>query len=198
MDISSCHLILLFLLLRNRFSFFLFNILQVIIYITHFTRVILYIIWQTTFLDQVPTWFSPTDAAAAEAFFEGRARVPWPLWWGPLGAWSFFTVCVFIASLSVIAVLQRQWIANERLSFPFAQIPLEIDIRPQSGRRGSSLPPEAAKPEGADQSASPPALRAPLRRLRETTPSPKRRWLAAGGSASSTSYHLGLLWKKLK
>ncbi|MCJ7822878.1 MAG: hypothetical protein MUQ26_07375, partial [Armatimonadetes bacterium] len=79
------------------------------------------VIWQTTFLDQVPTWLAPTDPAAAEAFFEGRAPVPWHLWWGPLGAWSFFTICLFIASLSVIAILQRQWVTNERLSFPIAQ-----------------------------------------------------------------------------
>jgi hypothetical protein len=97
------------------------------------------VIWQTTFLDQVPTWLAPTDPAAAEAFFEGRAPVPWQLWSVPLGAWSFFTVCLFIASLSVIAILQRQWITNERLSFPIAQVPLEIVREPRSrgaGRAG--------------------------------------------------------------
>ncbi|UCC68535.1 MAG: hypothetical protein JSV79_00955, partial [Armatimonadota bacterium] len=94
------------------------------------------VIWQTTFLDQVPTWFSPTDAAAAEGFFEGHAEVPWSLWWAPLGAWSFFTVCLFVASVSVVAILQRQWVTNERLSFPIAQVPLEIVREPGGSRQG--------------------------------------------------------------
>ncbi len=94
-----------------------------------------HVIWQTAFLDQVPTWFAPTDMIAAEGFFEGRAQVPWSLWWTPLGAWAFFTICLFIASLSVIALLQRQWVTSERLSFPLAQVPLEL-VREPTPRQG--------------------------------------------------------------
>jgi hypothetical protein len=95
-------------------------------------------IWQTTFLQHVPTWFAPTSATAAEGFFEGRSQVPWSEWWVPLGAWSFFAVCLFAASLCLIAILQRQWISNERLSFPFAQVPLELVREGASGGNAGS------------------------------------------------------------
>lgn len=97
-----------------------------------------HVIWQTAFLDQVPTWFAPTDMLAAEGFFEGRAQVPWSLWWTPLGAWAFFTICLFIASLCVIALLQRQWVTNERLSFPLAQVPLELVREPTPRQAGAA------------------------------------------------------------
>jgi len=104
------------------------------------------LIWQTAFLDQVPAWFAPTDIAAVEGFFEGRAQVPWSLWWTPLAAWSFFTVCLFVASLCVIALLQRQWISSERLSFPLAQVPLELvrDPDPKQAGRAARIPMEWA------------------------------------------------------
>jgi hypothetical protein len=90
------------------------------------------LIWQTTFLPQVPTWFAPTDPVAAEGFFQGRAAPPWSLWWTPLSAWAGFMVALFVCALCLIALLQRQWISNERLSFPIAQVPLEMvsEVRP--------------------------------------------------------------------
>ena len=100
------------------------------------------VIWQTTFLDQVPTWMAPVDRVAAEGFFQGNAAVPWALWWVPLAAWSAFMVCLFVASLCVIIILQRQWISSERLSFPLAQIPLELVRDRESGKgvRSARLP----------------------------------------------------------
>ena len=84
------------------------------------------LIWQTTFMSQVPTWFAPTDPLAAEGFFQGQARVPWGLWLTPLGAWGGFMIALFLCALCIISLLQRQWIMNERLTFPLAQVPLEL------------------------------------------------------------------------
>jgi hypothetical protein len=92
--------------------------------------------WQTVFLDQIPTWFAPTDMLATEGFFEGRAPVPWELWWTPLAAWAAFAICLFVCSLCAVALLQRQWISNERLSFPIAQVPLEMVRGAEPGERG--------------------------------------------------------------
>jgi hypothetical protein len=84
------------------------------------------LIWQTTFLPQVPTWFAPTDPLAAEGFFQGQSIVPWHLWATPLAAWGGFMIALFLCAFCIIALLQRQWIMNERLSFPLAQMPLEM------------------------------------------------------------------------
>ena len=84
------------------------------------------LIWQTAFLPQVPTWFAPSDPVADENFFQGHSVVPWSLWQTPLSAWGGFMVALFVCALCLIALLQRQWITHERLSFPLAQMPLEM------------------------------------------------------------------------
>ncbi len=86
----------------------------------------IYVVWQTAFLSHVPTWFAPSDPTAAEGFFVGGASVPWALWWQPLLAWGAFMLGLFLCALCIIALLQRQWIGNERLTFPIAQVPLEM------------------------------------------------------------------------
>lgn len=93
-------------------------------------------IWRSTFMQDIPLWFSPTDPGAVETFFTGRSAVPWSLWLVPLAAWSSFMVCLFVAVFCVLCLVQRQWITNERLSFPYAQIPLQIAQEPIAGQPG--------------------------------------------------------------
>lgn len=94
--------------------------------------------WETTFLQHVPTWFSPADPEAVEGYFQGGMAVPWSLWLRPLAAWSSFMVALFLSTLFLMVLLRRQWITHERLSFPLAQVPLEVV---QEGRgRGARLP----------------------------------------------------------
>jgi hypothetical protein len=95
--------------------------------------------WGQTFLSYIPLWFAPTDGTAITQFFEGQGRVPWSLWFGPLAAWSAFLVALFIATLCLMAIVQRQWITSERLSFPLAQIPLEM-VQEKGARGTGGLP----------------------------------------------------------
>ncbi len=92
--------------------------------------------WQTTFLHHMPSWFSVTDAAAVDAYFEGGASVPWSLWWAPLAAWTSFMLALYLASLFLVVLLRRQWITHERLSFPLAQIPLGVVRAAEAEGRG--------------------------------------------------------------
>lgn len=92
--------------------------------------------WETGFISLIPTWFSPTDPKAIEGFFEGRSHVPWALWWTPLLVWCGFLLCLFLATLCAVIIVQRQWITNERLSFPIAQIPLEMVREGEAGSAG--------------------------------------------------------------
>jgi hypothetical protein len=89
-------------------------------------------LWESTFFQYLPPWFAPTNADAVRRFFEGQGSVPWSVWWLPLGAWLSFLLALFFASLSLIALLQRQWVTNERLAFPLAQVPLEMVREPES------------------------------------------------------------------
>jgi hypothetical protein len=94
---------------------------------------------ETTVLPHVPVWFAPTAPAAVNGFFEGNAPVPWAAWWVPLTAWSLFLLCLFGAVVGLLGLLQRQWIVNERLSFPLAQVPLQM-VQEAPGAPAGGLP----------------------------------------------------------
>ncbi len=93
--------------------------------------------WQMIFLEHVPIWWAPTDPTAVEAFFLGGTSVPWSLWAVPLVAWSAFSIAIFVCALCLMILARRQWITNERLSFPLAQLPLELVRDSREGRSQS-------------------------------------------------------------
>ncbi|MBN1458528.1 MAG: hypothetical protein JXA57_03265 [Armatimonadetes bacterium] len=98
--------------------------------------------WETSFIPLIPTWFTPTDPITVENFFLGRAAVPWSVWLVPLAAWNSFLIAVVGASTFLVLLVQRQWISNERLSFPLAQIPLEsvTENKLATGEKVARLP----------------------------------------------------------
>ena len=81
-------------------------------------------VWESTFLRYVPSWFHPGDLSAIEGFFQGDTPVAWASWWTPLAAWGSFFLALFVASLCLMLLFRQQWVTNERLSFPIAQVPL--------------------------------------------------------------------------
>ncbi len=95
--------------------------------------------WETIFLEHVPTWWAPGDPASVEGFFlgVGGAPTPWSAWAVPLAAWAGFSIALFVCTWCLMALVQRQWIANERLSFPLAQMPLEMVRTSREGQAHS-------------------------------------------------------------
>jgi hypothetical protein len=100
-------------------------------------------LWQDTFLERIPGWLAPTDWPAVEVFYHGMGTVPWSVWWTPLAVWCSFLVALAVCSVCVMLLLQRQWITHERLTFPLAQIPLEmvVDSEGRNGRWQARLTP---------------------------------------------------------
>ncbi len=98
-------------------------------------------LWQDTFLNRIPSWLAPTDWPAVEGFYHGTGGVPWSVWWAPLLAWCSFLVALVVCSVCLMLLLQRQWITHERLTFPLAQIPLEmvVDSDTHNGGRQARL-----------------------------------------------------------
>jgi hypothetical protein len=88
--------------------------------------------WQDTYLNLIPTLLAPTDWEAVEAFYHGVSEVPWDVWWTPLTVWCSFTIALAVCSICLMLLLQRQWINHERLTFPLAQIPLEMVVESQA------------------------------------------------------------------
>lgn len=79
------------------------------------------------FLPLIPDWFGPQDRRAIVGFWTGDVyRVPWSDWIGPLVAWTILVLAAVWVMLCLSAIVQRQWIDRERLSFPLVALPLAI------------------------------------------------------------------------
>lgn len=97
--------------------------------------------WRELFFPQMKPWLvafdpgGPPGQSVARAYYEGlRAGepIPWAVWVAPVLAWSLLAGLVFFAFLCMASLLRRPWMEHERLSFPLAQLPLEM-VREESG-----------------------------------------------------------------
>jgi hypothetical protein len=78
------------------------------------------------FHENLPPWLFPKSPEALRGLFSGEAAVPWGEWLAPLFFWAIFLMAAYGAMLCLAAILSRQWISGERLTFPVAQLPLEM------------------------------------------------------------------------
>ena len=82
--------------------------------------------WAEYIHPNLPRWSIITDRTAAKWFFEGKpidAPIPWSDWIMPLfwrlslvGVVGFFGFCL-------VAILRKQWVDHERLTFPLMTLP---------------------------------------------------------------------------
>jgi hypothetical protein len=91
--------------------------------------------WARLLFPSIPRWVVPFDPHGdpkqwvTARFFEGlRAgeHVPWQFWVVPLLAWALFVGLMFWGFLCLAVLLRRQWVDNEKLTFPLVQLPLEM------------------------------------------------------------------------
>ena len=91
--------------------------------------------WEDLFFPHIKPWlipFNPERKAGqtiAVNFFERldpTDPIPWVKWLRPLLAWGGLVLLVFFAFLCLAAILRKQWIENEKLTFPLVQLPLEF------------------------------------------------------------------------
>lgn len=86
--------------------------------------------WSRTFLSHLPEWLSVTDTTVLKPLYEGNSSLyasghwrPWvlpSLWWV-----SFYAAIVWVM-MCVNALLRKQWMEHERLTFPIVQLPLAM------------------------------------------------------------------------
>lgn len=84
-----------------------------------------------TIMPHLPRWLTINDLSdSVRSFEQGHSTLyDWEnirIWLLPIGAWSLFLVSVITAMLSIVILLRRHWVENERLSYPIAQIPIII------------------------------------------------------------------------
>ena len=86
---------------------------------------------ETEKLRPLAPWFlSPNDPDVATQFFHGSATLyslrVIAAWAVPALFWSGFLLLIFWVMLCINALVRRQWIEGERLTFPLVQLPLEM------------------------------------------------------------------------
>ena len=85
--------------------------------------------WSELILPHVKKWITPTDDLALQHFFQGLPpgeAFPWRAWVAPLFWWSTFILAAYLVMICMVTILRRQWVEHERLTFPLAQLPLEM------------------------------------------------------------------------
>lgn len=94
--------------------------------------------WADYYFPHIKDWMVPFDPSnpqvnspqlVAKRFFEGIRggyEIPWHQWIGPLVWWGLLALLIFGAFLCLASILRRQWVDNEKLTFPLAQLPLEM------------------------------------------------------------------------
>ena len=91
--------------------------------------------WAELFFPHLKGWAVPFDPSKGElqqvsvGFYEKMEEwqsIPWDKWSVPLLAWGGLVFIIFFGFLCLATLLRRQWVDNEKLTFPFAQLPLEF------------------------------------------------------------------------
>ncbi len=86
----------------------------------------------------IPDWMIPHhDFELVKYFYEGAPKgqgIPWELWLPPLTYWLPFVLALYLAMVTIMVILRKQWIVHERLIYPLVQVPLAMiqddDARP--------------------------------------------------------------------
>ncbi|MBM3459024.1 MAG: hypothetical protein FJX77_10900 [Armatimonadetes bacterium] len=76
----------------------------------------------------LPDWLAPKDPDVVRRYYVGSpdGQVPWRFWILPLLCWSAFVVSLFTVLLASMALRRKQWLRNERLSFPLLTLPQSL------------------------------------------------------------------------
>jgi hypothetical protein len=85
--------------------------------------------WKETFLPAVRPWLLPKESVT-KAFYTGQSTF-WTSehilgWLSPILVWSAFIVVLLWVMLCLNVLIRKQWMDQERLSFPIVQMPLEL------------------------------------------------------------------------
>ncbi len=107
--------------------------------------------WTQELRPLLPQAWYPQDAAAVETLYSGLdggrelpwtevlGRIPWGVWLPPLLLWGGFILLCYAIMLCLVNLFGRQWVVNERVSFPLLQVPKLMAESMDSGDMGSLL-----------------------------------------------------------
>ncbi|MFB3883010.1 MAG: DUF6785 family protein [Armatimonadota bacterium] len=96
--------------------------------------------WEHLIWPHIPSWSRPAGSEAVAWFWEGLPEgkgVPWGAWAAPMLVWGAFAAALMAAVFCLAALMSRDWIERQRLSFPLVEVPLAVvGDRPVATLRG--------------------------------------------------------------
>ncbi len=88
--------------------------------------------WQEDFLHFLPNWFGPRDKSTIEGFYSGGiSSIPWKAWLKPLLIWYAFALVLCFVLFCISAIIRKQWVERERLTFRILETPLAMAGEPE-------------------------------------------------------------------
>ncbi|GAB6058953.1 DUF6785 family protein [Desulfonatronum parangueonense] len=73
--------------------------------------------------DAVRTIYDGLDGGWDMSWAEVLRNIHWDVWIGPLITWSAFVLLCFFVMFCLMALLGKQWVVNERITFPLLRVP---------------------------------------------------------------------------
>ena len=90
--------------------------------------------WLRLFGGHIPDWFAVRDRNVLRGFYEGESSFFTAQnlygWLVPALAWSAFIFVLYFVLICMNVILRRQFTNRERLTYPIAQLPLEMGRTP--------------------------------------------------------------------
>lgn len=84
--------------------------------------------------DDPRTWFTDPVVTGFENRWNQGGAYPYLAFLRPFLTWGVFVFAFFGGLLAMVLVVRRQWVENERLPFPLAQIQLSLIAPPERGK----------------------------------------------------------------
>lgn len=90
--------------------------------------------WREDFWHYIPNWFGPRNLRIINGFYTGGwDGVPWHTWIKPLMIWWIFAFVLCFVLFCFCAIIRKQWVERERLTFRILETPLAMVETPQTG-----------------------------------------------------------------
>ncbi|MEK7400112.1 MAG: DUF6785 family protein [Candidatus Poribacteria bacterium] len=86
--------------------------------------------WESLFFRYLPQWLVVDDMKILRGLYEGQSSIYnlhyIKIWLTPVFWWSMFLFALFVVMIGMNTLIRKQWMENEKLSYPIIQLPLAM------------------------------------------------------------------------
>ncbi len=86
--------------------------------------------WQQLFWKYIPSWFTVSNLSVIKGYYTGGTTIHTleyiKAWITPALVWSGIIFLLFFSLICISSILRKQWMENEKLSYPITQLPLTM------------------------------------------------------------------------